>query len=294
MRRQVAAGAAVLAVGLAVVLAACTPEPVPVAVVDVTGEPGVTPELDYVAPFVVPDVMVEVIWEGTGPQVEEGGPILVDYYAEAGQDASVLGETFSSEPKAYLLTPESLGLEIFEALQDASVGSRILTVVPPADGPGAATIAVFDVLPTRAEGEHVDPREGLPVVELADDGEPSISVPQTTPPTELVVQPLIRGSGRQVAAGQVITVQYTGVVWSDGTTFDSTWTADNLPAPFPIGVASVIEGWDEGLVEQTVGSQVLLVVPPRLGYGGTDNELADETLVFVVDILAARGGPTAG
>jgi len=53
----------------------------------------------------------------------------------------------------------------------------------------------------------------------------------------------------------------------------------------------VIAGWDSGLVEQPVGSQVLLVVPPQMAYGGTEDELAAETLVFVVDILSAVGGP---
>ncbi len=294
VRRQAATGIAVLVLGVAAVLTACTAEPEPTGEVVVTGEPGVAPLLEYETPFVISEPRVEVVWEGAGPPVQEGEPILVDFYAEAGQDASVVGETYSSEPKAYLLSAEALGVDIFTALQGQTVGSRILNLVPPVDGPGPATIAVFDILPTRAQGEAVEPREGLPVVELGADGEPSISVPDTAPPTDLVVQPLIRGSGRQVAAGQVITVQFTGVSWSDGSTFDTSWGDGKLPAPFPIGVASVIEGWDVGLVEQTVGSQVLLVIPPRLGFGGTDNELADETLVFVVDILAASGGPTVG
>ena len=116
-------------------------------------------------------------------------------------------------------------------------------------------------------------------------------MPDAPPPEDLVVQPLLRGSGPQVQPGQVIIVQYQGVAWSDGTVFDSSWEPGELPTPFPIGVNSVLPGWDLGLVEQTVGSQVLLVVPPSLGFGAGDTELADETLVFVVDILAARGGP---
>jgi len=53
----------------------------------------------------------------------------------------------------------------------------------------------------------------------------------------------------------------------------------------------VIAGWDEGIVGQTVGSQVLLVIPPAKGYGESGNPQAGikgtDTLVFVVDILAA-------
>ena len=51
----------------------------------------------------------------------------------------------------------------------------------------------------------------------------------------------------------------------------------------------LIKGWKQGLAGHTVGSQVLLVVPPSLGYGNKDQEKipANSTLVFVVDILAA-------
>lgn len=290
--RQVLTGMVALALTFA--LAACTPEPEPVPEVEVTGEPGAAPELAYETPFAVETPTVEVIWEGTGPEVSEGQAVLVDYYAESGADGAVVGETFSGEPKAYLLSEEALGVDIYEALNGQQVGARILHLVPPAEGQDGSTVAVFDILPTRADGEAVPPREGLPAVELAENGAPTVTVPQAEPPADLVVQPLVRGTGPQVEPGQVITVQYSGVTWSDGSVFDSSWGPGKLPAPFPIGVGSVIEGWDAGLVEQTVGSQVLLVVPPAFGYGGTENELAAETLVFVVDILAASGGPTQG
>ena len=283
-----------LVVGLAVLaLGACAQEPpAPLPTVAVTGEPGAVPDLEYPLPLSVPETVVEVIWEGEGPEVVEGHAILVDYYAETGGDGTVVGETFTGEPKAFLLTAEALGVDIYEALRGQRVGTRVLHLVPPAEGQQAPTVAVFDLLPTRAQGEAVAPREGLPAVEIDDQGAPTITVPaDAAPPVELVVQPLIRGTGPQVQPGQVITVQYTGVRWSDGTEFDSTWAPGELPAPFPIGVGSVIAGWDLGLVEQTVGSQVLLVVPPIDGYGGTDDELAAETLVFVIDILAASGGP---
>lgn len=262
--------------------------------VTVAGEFGSAPELTYAQPLVVRESSVEVIREGTGPRVVEGEPVLLDFYAESGADGTVINETYSSEPRPYLLDPESLGAEIYTALRGKRVGSRILQVVPPDPASGVTTVAVFDILPTRASGESVPPREGLPTVELADDGEPTVAVPpDTAPPTGLIVQPLLRGSGPQVAAGQVITVQYVAVRWSDGGVFDSTWAPGKMPGSFPIGVGSVMEGWDEGLVEQPVGSQVLLVVPPELSWYGLENEMAEETMVFVVDILAASGAPAS-
>lgn len=292
MRRRAAVGAAVVAAVALAALSGCTEPAAPVADVAVSGEPGELPELSFETPLTVEEASVEVIWEGSGPSVQDGEPVLVDFLAESGADGSLIRETFSSEPRPYLLSAESLGVEIYEALSGQRVGSRILHVVPPDTSSGAATVAVFDLLPTRAAGEELPPREGLPTVTLGDDGEPRVTVPEAEPPADLVVAPLIRGAGAQVAAGQVVTVQYVGVTWSDGTVFDSTWGPGDLPASLPIGVGSVMAGWDTGLVEQTVGSQVLLVVPPELGYGG-DDELATQTLVFVVDILSASGDPVS-
>ena len=290
MRRRRPATVLCVVVGLAV-SSGCTSKPEVSAEVVVTGEPGAAPQLAYQRPLEVSEATVEVLMEGSGPAVVDGEPILVNFYAESGADGTVLNDTYSSEPRPYLLSAEVLGVDIYQALSGQKVGSRILSIAPPAAGQDSATVAVFDILPTRAEGEAVAPREGLPTVHLAVDGTPTITVPDAAPPTELVVQPLQRGDGPQVAVGQVITVQYVGVSWSDGTVFDSSWASGELPDSFPIGVRSVIAGWDSGLVEQPVGSQVLLVVPPQMAYGGTEDELAAETLVFVVDILSAVGGP---
>ena len=93
-----------------------------------------------------------------------------------------------------------------------------------------------------------------------------------------------------VTAGQTISVHYTGVVYDGGKQFDSSWDRGQ-PADFVIGKGQVIAGWDEGLVGQTVGSQVLLVVPPDKGYGADGQPAAGikgtDTMVFVVDILGA-------
>ena len=80
------------------------------------------------------------------------------------------------------------------------------------------------------------------------------------------------------------------MIWAGGKQFDSSWDRGQ-PASFPIGTDKVLPGWDEGLVGQTVGSQVLLVVPPDKGYGSAGEPNAGisgtDTLVFVIDILDA-------
>ena len=48
---------------------------------------------------------------------------------------------------------------------------------------------------TRAEGEAVEPEPGLPTVELAEDGAPTITVPDTSRRPSSSSQPLIEGDG---------------------------------------------------------------------------------------------------
>lgn len=275
--------AVVSAVLAALLLGACSGDPEPSTEITVTGEAGELPDLHYEAPLEVTEPRTEVLWEGTGPPVVEGEPVLLHYLAENTRDRSVASETYSTKPSARRLTPEDLGLGLYEALRGVTVGSRVLHVAPPEDGVPLAV--VIDVLPTRASGEPVEPREGLPTVTLGPHGAPKIELPDGDPPAELVVQPLILGSGPQVQPGQVITVQYTAVSWDDGELYASTWGAETPMVQTEIGVGQQLTGWDDGLIEQRVGSQVMLIVPPAQAFG-------EDTLVFVVDILAADGQPT--
>lgn len=292
-RRGLTAVLSAAVVAAALLTSACTGPAGPSTDVQVSGELGSAPKLHFVAPLEVPKQRVEVLSPGEGEQLADNRPVLLDFYAESAEDGSLIAETYSGEPRAYTMSPDSLGPDLYNALHGQRVGARILQVAPGRDGYPAA-VAVYDVLPTRATGEAVAPRDGLPTVTLGPYGEPTITVPATDPPTEPVAQPLLRGDGPQVEPGQVVTVQYVGVTWADGKVFDSTWAAGKLPADFPIGVGSLPSGWDDGIVEQTVGSQVLLVLPPDSGFAGTDQDLANQTVVFVVDILAARGGVQGG
>jgi peptidylprolyl isomerase len=107
------------------------------------------------------------------------------------------------------------------------------------------------------------------------------------PPTELVVTDLTEGEGAAVGAGQRAVVQYWGLRWSDGGTFDSSWSRGQ-PFTFALGVGQVISGWDIGIEGMRVGGRRVLVIPPGFAYGdrGAGNVIGPgETLVFVVDLV---------
>ncbi|WP_225755571.1 FKBP-type peptidyl-prolyl cis-trans isomerase [Actinotalea sp. Marseille-Q4924] len=266
--------------------------------VQVEGDFGSEPTLTFDQPFEIAAPAAHVVAEGDGEPLEEGQIMVVDVLALSGDAGETLQSTYADG------TPERLPFgdpgfpQLNAALTGQNVGTRLLYAVPggPAQEEGGEdvpatllSIDVVDVLPTRAEGTPVEPtQEGLPTVTLAEDGAPTIDVEGATEPTELVVQTLIEGEGPVVESGQTITVQYHGALLSDGTVFDSSWERGQ-PAQFGIGVGQVIPGWDQGLVGQKVGSQVLLVIPSELAYGDQERDPipANSDLVFVVDILDA-------
>jgi FKBP-type peptidyl-prolyl cis-trans isomerase FkpA len=108
----------------------------------------------------------------------------------------------------------------------------------------------------------------------------------TTTASGLVIEDLTVGAGDLAAAGQRVTVHYTGWL-TDGTKFDSSKDR-NDPFVFPLGGRRVIAGWDEGVQGMRVGGVRKLTIPPALGYGarGAGGVIPpDATLVFEVELL---------
>jgi FKBP-type peptidyl-prolyl cis-trans isomerase FkpA len=108
----------------------------------------------------------------------------------------------------------------------------------------------------------------------------------TTTPTGLIIEEVTVGSGALAAAGQKVTVHYTGWL-TDGTKFDSSKDRSD-PFVFPLGQRRVIAGWDEGVQGMRVGGVRKLTIPPALGYGarGAGGVIPpNATLVFEVELL---------
>ncbi len=119
---------------------------------------------------------------------------------------------------------------------------------------------------------------------------PSIDIPAGAPPTELVSEDLVTGSGAEATPGSTVEVHYVGVSWSTKKQFDASWDRGK-PFGFPLGAGRVIRGWDEGVAGMRVGGRRRLTIPPDMGYGarGAGGAIGpNETLVFVVDLLGVR------
>lgn len=280
------------------------------AAVTVTGSAAVPTLTLPTKPLRVSETTSRVVTPGTGAKLTATNALTVNYLIVNGKDGKQIETSYGKANAGLDLADGKLLPGLKKGLLGQQVGSRVLVAVPPKEAFGDAgnsrigvagqdtVLFLVDVIAattplTTAAGTPVPPRPGLPTVTMGKDTKTpaKITVPKTDPPKSLVAQLLVDGRGAVVKAGQTLRVSYTGVIWKDGRQFDSSATTDNGYASFPIGVGQVITGWDKALVGKKVGSRVLVVVPPKEGYGATGQQAAGitgtDTLVFVVDILAA-------
>lgn len=250
------------------------------------------PRLEVVPGSVLSGSVARFIADGSGDAIEINDLIVLDYVVYQGSTGQSAYSTFDVG-QGELLTFAAAQMDpvLFNAIAGKKVGSTFIFAFP--DGLDAVFLAVeitgkIEVL-DRAEGEAVEPAEGLPVVTLDETGKPSVDLAGQADAVELVAQTLIEGDGAPVELGQTLWVHYTGWLL-DGTQFDSSWDR-GAASSFGLVPGGLIDGWTEGLAGVPVGSQVLLVVPSDKGYGvdGRPGSIpGGATLVFVVDILAAH------
>ena len=285
--------------------------------VSVKGHFGTVPTVTIPKETAAKTLVTKTLVKGSGPALTKTDAFVGNYavYVWSGKTSKLAESTFTSKSPQLFAGTLLPGLE--SALQGKKMGSRVLAVIPPAEGYGktgnsqagvtANDTLVFVVDMIRefannasATGSQVSSGGGsLPTVTAKAGAAPTITIPKSAKqPTGLVTKTLIKGTGPVVAKGQTVVAQYVGEIWRTGKVFDSSWSRGE---PFGFTIAAtpsqVITGWDKGLIGQTVGSRVMLVVPPAEGYGKTGSSQAGikgtDTLVFVVDIVGAVS-PTAG
>ena len=122
-------------------------------------------------------------------------------------------------------------------------------------------------------------------------GQPVVPPVTGTPPTTLVVKDVKTGSGAAAKQGSTVSVTYIGVSCSTGKVFDASYLHGNTPFDVaPLGHASVIDGWNQGLIGIRAGGVRELVIPPALGYGaaGQSGIAPNETLIFLVTAKSVK------
>jgi FKBP-type peptidyl-prolyl cis-trans isomerase len=281
----------------------------PNAAVKVSGAFGKAPSVSIPAKKASGKLVISTPIKGTGAALQSGNSTLADValYKWSGTTHSLIDSTYTSGPQ---MIPAQMGLPgLSTALKDARMGSRVVAVLPPKYGYGPSgqsqlqitgsdtLVWVIDLLQQysgtqAASGKQVSDGGGkLPTVTAKSGQAPVISVPKSAPPAKLSVTTLIKGSGPALATGDTLVAQYVGSIWRTGKVFTTTWPSASAPGmPQGLKLGSEIAGWNDALPGVRVGSRVMLVIPPNLGYGPAGGQASagiakNDTLVFVIDVL---------
>jgi peptidylprolyl isomerase len=274
--------------------------------VTVEGAPGKEPTVEFDGQLDPAEVESEVVTEGDGETVASGDSVLTHIWVGNGFTEEKTFSTYDAGRPELLTVSDNLSEPLKQALEDRALGSRVAVVSSaeeafgeqgnPQLGIGNEDSVLFVVdlvstVPTEPSGTEQDPAAWAP--ELEQDGDTITGFDFSDAPEpdgELKQTTLVEGDGETVEKGQTIYVNYLGQVYGGKEPFDESYSRGE-PTSFAIGVGQVVKGWDQTLVGQTVGSRVVLAIPPELGYGKEGSPQAGikgtDTLYFVVDILAA-------
>ncbi|MEA5154536.1 FKBP-type peptidyl-prolyl cis-trans isomerase [Raineyella sp.] len=290
--------------------ASAAAEPAQVANLDgvsVEGRFGESPTVKF-APFTVAETQSKVLIEGSGPEVTADMAVTVHYQGLNGRTGQVFDASYANgKPTSFKLNGVIPGFS--KGLVGKKQGSRVLIAMPGKDGydssggiaqagiqVGDTLVFVVDIVSvplSGPSGDKVTQPSGQPTVSGALN-DPRISIPAGAAPSQLVVQPLIKGTGDKVATDSTVVVNYRGWLWDGSKQIADTYAAkmvngQQVPAAPESGpLSDLIKGWQTALKGQPVGSRILIVVPPSQAYpdGSPDQGIpAGATLVYVVDIL---------
>ena len=271
--------------------------------VSVSGDYGKSPKVSVKKPFAIDKTRTKVLEKSDGPVVQAGQTVSVNYYGVDGRTGEKFDESFSGgQPVAFSLDQVVPGFS--KGLTGQRKGSRVVIAMPGSDGYDASggnaeagievgdtlvfVVDIVDVQLSEPSGSEVAPKAGLPTVTGSLD-KPEIEIPKTDPPTKLVAQPLIKGDGKKVGPTDTVTFNYRWEIWQDGRLVEQSYGQK----PGSSQLSGLVKGIQEGLTGQTVGSRVLLVIPPEKGYpeGNAEPKVnKGETLVMVVDLLFSQAG----
>ncbi|WP_374945388.1 FKBP-type peptidyl-prolyl cis-trans isomerase [Agreia sp.] len=277
--------------------------------VEVTGDAGSIASATFDSPVDIDATERTVLSEGDGEKANIGDFGILNFTLFNGTSGDEVFSTYDEGSASLSMVVDATQFlpGLVKGVECLTGGSRIAVAVPASEGFAEAgnpalgiaatdplvfvvdlgqVLSVSDPDQLKANGAVQPVVDGVPTVADAEDGTPTVTIPDTAPPAELTITVLKKGDGKVVEAGQPSVVQYQGSVWGTKTVFDQSWGK----TPFAVQPGGTVEGFEAAISGQTVGSQVIVSIPPAQGYGDAGQPDAGisgtDTLVFVIDILA--------
>jgi FKBP-type peptidyl-prolyl cis-trans isomerase len=191
---------------------------------------------------------------------------------KAGRQAKILEETAAAKRQRTFRTARNFGIAAVVILGAAFAYSTLT-----GDDGDKDSVSASEETTTTTAVEYSNPELAATVLER-DPPDPA-APPADTAADALVVTTLIEGDGDPGTAQDGYIVHYVGKK-PDNTVLDESWsTGSPFPIAGPLGEASLIDGWKEGLVGAKVGERRHLVI-------GSDKAYQDGVpLSFDVDII---------
>jgi len=282
------------------------------SVVKVSGASDAAPKASFPTPIVAKTSEVTVVKAGHGITAQKGSTVVVDITVFDGRTGKSIGSTgYDGSSVVQALAGKGLpsqqgGVQrssIADALVCAQAGSRIVLTSSnkrinaglQGSTYGVAVIDVRSVYLPKADGVNQLPKDGMPNVITAVGGQPGVVVQELGKPTTARSEVVKAGGGAVVTKKSTPVILFRAWNWSGDkptvVTALDTWST-GVASPVSLGAQGGLPPkLSSALVGQKVGSQVLVVLPPKDGFGaaGSNYGLTDkDTLIFVVDIVGVQ------
>jgi peptidylprolyl isomerase len=248
----------------------------------------------------------KVLSQGKGDTTKQGDTLILQtVIADATSGKTVASSYQDKQPQVVSLSSQVQAL-FLKALEGRSIGSRVAVFAPASEifGPSGnsqlgiqatdSVLIVFDIIGKpldKPDGKQHAAPSWFPKIQRTKGVISGLDFGKTPKPDGALHSAVMYdGTGAVVKKGQTIFAKYLGEVYGGKKPFDQNFNG-TTPAAFEIGAGHVIAGWDKTLVGKRVGSEVLLEIPPKDGYGKKGQPQAGikgtDTLYFVVDIVGA-------
>lgn len=271
--------------------------------VEITGEPGEQPEVEWKGRMEAGDIEAETLVEGDGESVEDGDQVVTNIWIGNGYTRQQAFSTYEAGQPETITVGDDLSPIFADVFEGQTIGSRVAVTASADEAFGEAgnpqlniankdsVLVVVDLVEEFQPPAPKDvPRSQVPGIVVGKDGDPVRldfdGVPKPKADGKLLRHVLREGKGKTITETSTVTADYLGMVHGAKKPFDESFSKE--PAEFSL--QGVVPGWTYGLSGLKVGSRVLLSIPPDLGYGDQAQAAipAGSTLYFVVDIVSAK------
>lgn len=269
--------------------------------VTVTGDFGTAPTVEVADALSAETTERTVVISGddSGQQAVSGSTANIQYTVLNGTTGEVLDQSdYTGDAAPFPVDASTFIVGVVSTLECSYAGDRVVGVIPPVDafgdtgsdalGLGAddALVFVADIISVDPPAEPLVPEawtENVPEVDLTGDV-PVVTLPDTDPPTDLLLAVLEEGDGDVIASGDTVELDYQGTSWDTGEIFDQSYGTGSTAS---FATTSVIDGFAAALVGQKVGTTLIVSIPPEDAYGtdSSSSELGGQTLVFLIHII---------